>query len=300
MGDQTVPTGKLSDARRNPPEGEWNAEARSTLRGARAHEVISSRFRGYPAAQLLAREVYGFYDNCLSYLESTDLASTVYVIALEHFPVALKNVEIRLQLGTGRVAQALGHELLHLHLPMLGYPLGEFVEIPFQLDPYAQTFLGMCRWVVNIVQHEINFEKFLTLGFQEKHFLAELTRPMNDGEGFNLISQDRFPREVDFSRWCIEYVKYLFTARHGGSKNYLRYAQDVLDQGSQQHRDLRDTARRIDEWLETGAFRDPCQYPQQVNLLLELMKVPGFTSWVVLKPSEHIKPIALRLQTDDS
>ena len=269
-----------------------------SLTGARAYGEISSKLRGYPAAQLLSREIYHFYGDTLSYIEGTDLPSSLYVIELQHHPVALKNVEIRLQLGTGRVAQALTHELLHLHLPMLGFPLGEAIQVPLHLDPYAQTFLGMCRWVVNIVHHEINFQKFLTLGFQKNYFLAELVAPMNGGKQFKANPQDVVAEEVDFPRWCIEHVRYLLTARHGGSEDYLRYAQDALDRGSQLHPDLRGTAKRIDRWLETGAFKDPYQYPRQVNGLLDLMRIPGFTSWAVLRSSEHKKPMALRLDPE--
>jgi hypothetical protein len=281
-------------ARQNPPEDELRAQARLNLTGARAYDAISSRLRGYPSAQLLSREIYHFYGDTLSYIEGTDFPSSLYVIELQHYPIALRNVEIRLQLGTDRVAEALAHELLHLHLPMLGFPLGESVEVPLHLDPYAQTFLGMCRWVVNIVQHEINFQKFLALGFQRRHFLAEFVSPINHEELIKPNPRDVVAPEVDFSLWCIDYLRYLLTARHGGNEDYLRYAQGALDRGSQRHRDLEQTAVRIDRWLETGAFKDP----RQVNGLLDLMRIPGFTSWVVLKFSEHRKPMALRLDTE--
>ena len=331
MRDHMLPSEGLPGIRQNLPGSEANAGMRSSLAGDRAYAVISSRLRGYPKAQLLSREIYHFYGDTLSYIEGADLSSSLYVIELGHHPVALKNVEIWLQLGTGRVAEALTHELLHLHLPMLGFPLGESVEVPLHLDPYAQHYLSMCNWVVNVVHHEIIFQKFLTLGFQERYFLAELTGPLHDGKRFKPIPQNGAAKEVDtfggaepgflnqgekgrsgstlniprasdrgvewvdFSRWCIEYVRYLSTARHGGNKDCLRYAQDALDRGSQVHRDLTQTAAKIDAWFEAGAFKDPHQYPRQVNLLLDLVRIPGFTGWVVLNPSEHMKPMALRL-----
>jgi hypothetical protein len=273
------------------------AGARLSLTGDHAYREICSRLQGFPAAQHLAQEVSDFYGNYLSYIESTDFPSTLYVINFQHDPIALKNVEIRLQLGTDRVAEALVHELLHLHLPMLGFPLGELVEVPLQLNHYAQTFLGMCQWVVNLVQHEINFQKFFTLGFQKKHFLAKPVTPMSYRKRSTSKLQDVYTEEVDFSRWCIDYLRHLFIARHGGSQDHLRYAQDALDWGSQLHPDLKQTAVRIDRWFETGAFKDPHQYPRQVNMLLDLMRIPGFTVWVILEFFEPKKPIAVRLDT---
>ena len=135
-----------------------------SLTGDNAHREISSKLRGYPAAQQLSQEVYDFYGNYLSYIESSDFTSTLYVIHLQHDPIALKSADIQLQLGTGRTVEALTHELLHLHLPMLGFPLGELVKVPLQFDHYAQVFLGMCNWVVNVVQHEINFQRFVSTG----------------------------------------------------------------------------------------------------------------------------------------
>ena len=75
--------------------------------GGNAHREISSRLRGYPAAQRLSQEVYEFYGNSLSYIESVEFASTIYALHLQHDPIALKSAEIQLQLGTDRIAEYL-------------------------------------------------------------------------------------------------------------------------------------------------------------------------------------------------
>jgi hypothetical protein len=294
-----LPTAEgLPNARQSHSNGEVKAGTGLSLTGVNAHRVISSRLRGYPSAQRLSQEVYDFYGNDLSYLESRDFTSSIYTIRLQHDPIALKSAEIQLQLGTGRTAEALAHELLHLRLPMLGFPLGEIVEVPVQLDPYARAFLGMCHWVVNIVQHEINFHRFIALGFEKKHFLEQLVTPIDDRKRLNTKLQNGYTAEVDFPEWCIEYVRHLLTARHGGSKDHLRRAQDALGWGSQLYPELKQTAAEIDRWFESGTFKDPYQYPRQVNLLLELMRIPIFTGWVILEISEPKKPIAVRLDTE--
>ena len=290
-----LPSEGLPNTRLNPPDVEVKAGMRLRLTGDHAHREICSRLQGYPAAQRLSEEVYDFYGNYLSYTESSEFTSTLYTIDLQHDPIALKSADIELQLETGRVAEALTHELLHLHLPMLGFPLGELVWVPLWFDHYAQLFLGMCNWVVNAVHHEINFQRFVALGFDKKHFLAKHVTPVDYRRLFKPDPQNMHTRLDDFSRWCIEYTRHLLNARHGGSKDCLRLAQDALYWGSRLHPGFKQTAAEIDRWFETGDFKNPGQYPQQVNLLLDFMRIPKFTGWVTLKRSEHKNPMAVRL-----
>jgi hypothetical protein len=279
-----------------------NAQSRDSrkkaLMGESAHREISSKLRGCPAARQLSLEVYNFYGNYLSYFESKDFTSTLYVNHLQHEPIALKSVEIQLQTGTDRSTEALAHELLHLRLPMLGFPLGEWVEIPFPLDPYAGEFLGMGQWVLNLIQHEINFQSFSAMGFDKKHFLTPLVEPVDSRKRRKPEPQMGYPGEIDFPRCCIEYLRYVFIARHGGHQDFGRYAQDVLDWGSRLHPELKPTVAEISRWFEEKAFKDPSQYPRQVNGLLELMRVPKFTGWVILELSAPQKPVAVRLTGD--
>ena len=297
MTDQIFPSVALPNARQDPPDGEVRAGVELSLTGDAAHHVIFHRLQDYPAAQLLSREVYDFYGNDLGYIESNDFTSNLYTIQLHHDPAALKSAGIQVQLGTGRTVEALTHELLHLHFPMLGFPLGEVIVVPIHLNDYTMDLIGMLNWIVNTVQHEIIFEAFVALGFDKKRFLAQYETPVDYQELFESRFRNSHPREVDFSRWCIDYIRHLFSARHGGSKDHLRYAQDALRWGSRLHPELKQTAADIDRWVQTGAFKDPGQYPRQVNLLLEFMRIPEFTGWVTLKRSEHRKTIAVRLDT---
>jgi hypothetical protein len=265
------------------------------LIGERAYRKISSKLRGYPAAQQLLQEVHDFYGDYLSYIESRDFTSTIFTIHLQHKPVALKSAEIQLQLGTDLLAEPLAHELLHLRLPMLGFPLVEMVEVPLYLNDYARDFLEMGHWVVNLVQHEINFQSFVALGFDPEHFLAKEEEPVDYRKFFTPKPRNGYPEEVDFPRWCIEYLRHAFTGRHGGRREHLRYAREALDWGSRLYPELKQITEEMNGWFEKGAFQDPRQYPRQVNLLLELIRIPQFTAWVNLKFSQSKKPLAVRL-----
>ena len=170
MTNQIIASEGLLDARQSPPNADARAGAGLSLTGDAAHRVIYSRLQGYPTAQLLSREVYDFYGNDLGYIESTDFTSTLYAIHLHHDPVALESAVIQLQLRTGRTVEALTHELLHLKLPMLGFPLGELTEVPIHLDHYAMDLIGMLNWIVNAVQHEINFRGVRNPGLSQGVF----------------------------------------------------------------------------------------------------------------------------------
>jgi len=265
------------------------------LFGDRAYREIFSKLLGYPVAQRLLQEVYEFYGHSLSYTESRSFTSTIFAIYLQHAPVALKSAEIQLQLGTDLLVEPLAHELLHLRLPTLGFPLVEMVEVPLYLNDYARHFLEMSNWVVNLVQHEINFGSFVALGFDPARFLAKSEEPIDYRKFLNPKFPNLSPEEVDFPRWCIEYLRHAFTASHGGSSEHLRYARDALDWGSRLYPELKPVTDEINGWFKKGAFKDPGQYPREVNFLLGLMRIPQFTSWVILKFSESKKPMAVRL-----
>jgi hypothetical protein len=200
--------------------------------GNEAYQKVTSILHGYPLAQRLAGEVYGFYGDYLHYRENRNFTSTIFTIRLQHQPIALQSAEIQLQLETGRLGEALCHELLHLHLFRLGFPLGEFVEIPFPFVYYARDLLGMCHWLLNVVQHELNYQSFIALGFDKDHFLFRSDEIIDYRQRFNSELQNGYPPEVDFPRWCIEHLRHFFAARHGGGGNSLDQAQDALAWGS--------------------------------------------------------------------
>ena len=269
-----------------------------TFLGAEAQHEISQRLSGFPLAQQLSREVYDFYGNHLLFTESRNFTSTIFTLRLGHDPIALKSAEIQLQLGTERGAEALAHELLHLRLFILGFPLGEFVQVPFQFVHYARDFIGMCHWVLNVVQHEMNCQSFIALGFDQRHFLVKSAEIIDYRKQLRPEFQNGFPAQVDFPRWCIEYLRHFFAARHGGDGDSLDQAQDALTWGSRLYPQLQHVTAEIRKRFELGAFKEPSQYPSQVNSVLELMGIPKFTGWALLEPSAPRMPVAVRLDVE--
>jgi len=267
-----------------------------TFHGAEAQQEISKRLSGFPHAQQLSREIYDFYGDYLYFAESRNFTSNIFSILLDHQAIALKSVEIQLQSGTDRAAEALAHELLHLHLFILGFPLGEMIQIPFPSIHYAQEFIGMCHWVLNLVQHEMNYQNFIALGFDKNHFLVRSQEVINYRERFSPELHNRVPTQVEFPRWCIEYLRHFLAARHGGDGDSLDQAQDALFWGSRLYPRLRMVTAEIREWFEVGLFKEPAKYPSQVNFLLELMGIPKFTGWARIELSLKKKPMAVRLE----
>ena len=267
-----------------------------TFLGAEAQQEISRRLFGFPLAQQLSREVYDFFGDHLAFTESKDFSSTIFALRLQHQPILLKSAEIQLQSGTDRMAEAIAHELLHLRLFTLGFPLGEFIQIPFAFDPYAGEFIGMCHWVLNLVQHEMNYRNFIALGFDKNHFLVRSNEVINYRERFCPELHNSVPAQVGFPRWCIEYLRHFSTARHGGGGESLDQAQDALLWGSRLYPRLRVVTAEIRKWFEVGLFKEPAKYPSQVNFLLELMGIPRFTGWARIELSHQKKPMAVRLE----
>jgi hypothetical protein len=270
--------------------------AEHTFLGAEAQHEIFKRLSGFPLAQQLSREIFDFYGDYLSFIESRKFTSTIFTIRLQHQPIALKSAEIQLQSGTDRGAEALAHELLHLRLFMLGFPLGEIVHIPFPFVPYARDLIGMCHWVLNLVQHEMNHPAFLSLGFDKNHFLERSDEVIDYRTQLRPEFQNQVPAQLDFPRWCIEYLRHFSTARHGGGEKYLDQAQDALAWGSRLYPRLRVVTAEIKKWFEMGFFNDPAKYPSQVNFLLELMGIPKFTGWARIGLSHQKKPMAVRME----
>jgi len=266
-----------------------------TFLGAEAQHEIFRRLSGFPLAQQLSREIYDFYGDHLIFAESKNFSSTIFTLRLQHQPIALKSAEIQLQLDMGRVAEALAHELLHLRLFILGFPLGEIVYIPFPFVHYARYFIGMCHWVLNLVHHEMNYEAFVALGFHKSHFLSRSNEVIDYQGKLSLEFPKEFPVHVDFPRWCIEYLRHFLAARHGGDGDSLDQAKDALNWGSRVYPNLRQVAAEMRKWFEVGAFKDPPQFSRQVNFLLGLMGIPNFTGWAGLALSDSKKPIAVRL-----
>jgi len=123
----------------------------------------------------------------------------------------------------------------------------------------------VCYWVLNLVQHEINYHSFIALGFDQNHFLARPAEIIDYRRIFEGKSQNEGAAELSFPWWCIEYLRHFFNALHGRDNKSLAHAQEGLDWGSRLHPELRQNRSEIIKRFEFGAFKDPRQYAGQVN-----------------------------------
>jgi hypothetical protein len=142
----------------------------------------------------------------------------------------------------------------------------------------------------------MNYQNFIALGFDKNHFLVRSNEVINYRERFSPELHNRVPAQVEFPRWCIEYLRHFSTARHGGGEGSLDQAQEAFFWGSRLYPRLRMVTAEIREWFEVGLFKEPGKYPSQVNFLLELMGIPKFTGWARIELSHQKKPMAVRLE----
>ncbi|MGD0486387.1 MAG: hypothetical protein ABSB94_04280 [Syntrophorhabdales bacterium] len=273
-----------SGSREWPILGWWECRY---YRGDAASEPIMGRLSGRPKAQALAAEVVAFYDDCLLYRESPTLPSSLYEIGLHHDPIDLKHARIELRLGTNRTAEALSHELLHLRLGMLGYPMGEEVWIPVELVPHADDLIDMHRIVGNLLQHDLIFDTFLDLGFEKSRFLA----PSAPGPDYGAIALDcsRSPdyrEELGFPWWCLEYFRHWLSARHGAGQQSQECADSALHRGSRIHPQMMEATVDMRRIVESGALKDAAGYSHWTNRILGLMRLPQYTRWVDIRPGD--------------
>lgn len=270
---------------------------RLTYRGKTAKDAILRRLTGQLKAQALAAEVCDFYGDYLQYDEDAGLDSSYYHIDLDHDPVSLRSARIELQLGTPRTAEALCHELLHLNTRIQGYPMGEKVWIPYELDRYARTICGIYPKIGNLLEHELIHKAFSDLGLDTRKFLASLSPPPDYRKAVStaLVSMS-YRREVGFSWWCLEYFRHWISTRHWPGDEPAIYADWALYWGSKIHPEIKTTARKIRELIESGVLSNIRKHPYYVNMLLGLMKIPIFTHWALIRIQKDGKPLATPYQ----
>ena len=220
------------------------------------------------------------------------MASSQYEIRLLHQPIALEYARVELQLGTDRTAEALSHELLHLSIKMGGYPMGEIVPLPAELNRYAPHILGIHSIVCNLVEHELIREAFLALGFDRANFLMPpVPAPDYRDLASRAFASRGYAEGVGFSWWCLEYLRNWISARHWLGIEALNHTEMALRWGSQVHSDMPRATREIRKLIESGRLLEKNKHPRYLNRLLEVMKLPPFTRWVTVQSGRGGMPV---------
>ncbi|HBP89778.1 MAG TPA: hypothetical protein PKK23_17620 [Nitrospirales bacterium] len=262
----------------------------TSITGEKAYKAILSRVRENHLAQKLAKEIFEFYGEFLTYSESTETLTSEFCFDIQHEPfILLEGARIVLKIDGGREAEALAHELLHLQLPIRGFPLIEGAEIPDGMtEEAAEVFMDRYIKLQNLIHHELNIANFKELGYLKRHFLCGFSPPQVDYKALVNAPQE-------FSWWCLEFFRHWITLRHGQSLNVGMHANDALQWGSEQHPILKQAAEGMMEWVKFGEFKNSGHYVKQVNNLLEIMKIPKVTQWAFLECPNLQRPIAKRM-----
>ncbi len=267
------------------------------LRGKAARDAIINRLVAWPEAKKIAEDVTSFYGDYICYYENINFPSSHYEIELSHEPLFFKKASIQLQLCSHRIAEALCHELLHLHLRMRGYPIGERISIPDELDQYAKRIIKSYSKINNLIEHEINIDMFLELGFNKSDFLGyHSSAPNYQNLALKALPTEGYISEIGFSWWCLEFFRHWISSRHGVGEEASRDAQNALYWGSRVHPELTQATSKIRNLIESGKIKRKGEYSEHVNTLLELMRIPKYTGWAVLVNQGKGKPVAIRLQ----
>jgi len=270
------------------------------FRGCDAEKEMLKILKGNEAAQNLAREVASFYGNYLEFYEDMSYISGHYEIECGHEPVMLRSVSAYLHPKTPRTAEALSHELLHLRLPIQGFPLCERVNVPDELDEHAQGFIEAIQKIGNLIGHELIFNQFVGIGFDGSNFLREPSPvPNYEGLARKAVPSQGYITAVGFPWWCLEYYRHWISTRHGLPPDTMRYADSAAHWGSKVHSDLVDALSAMRDWIAGGEFKNPVKYPIEINKLLSIMKLPHVTGWAALRGKEPGKPVAVNLEIND-
>jgi hypothetical protein len=273
-----------------------NREAHITYHGYAAKVPIMKILADYPKTHELVNNVVDFYGDYLQYEERIDTGSSRFEIILEHKPISLKYASISLNVSTDRVPEALCHELLHLQIPIRGYPQGEEGVMPGHLKPYADIVIDIIKKIKNLVDHEINIELFQDLDFNIEKFLGP-PFPFPDYQQIALkeSSSENEIEEISFSWWCFEYFRHWVCTRHGYGKEVDQIADSALFWGLKVHPELNKTIEELRTLIESEKIKEKKEYPEQFNALLGLMRLPTFLGWAILQCPDPGKPIAIRL-----
>lgn len=273
-------------------------ENKEIINGEHAYKQILSKLYGNPLAQGLVKKVYKFYGNFLNYSESQDALTSKYSFDFQHEPsIFFESAHILLKLNTGREPEALTHELLHLDIPIRGYPLIEGTNSDEISDEILNKYSDFYPKVENLIHHELNIESFKEIGYARKHFLGSLSSPNRDYKSMalNPLPEKLYDYEFGFSWWCLEYFRHWISIRHGNSLEVKKYAEDALHWGCQIHPKLGHAVEDMMNWVKIGEYKNPDRYPYQINTLMEIMKVPKITFFACLEKAEPQKPFSKRL-----
>jgi hypothetical protein len=200
----------------------------------------------------------------------------------------LGEARVTVQVRSPRPAAALTHELLHLKLYSVGYPLSlgwepdptwtARVFEQRQVDPHS-----MVMSLFNVLHHEIFLAEFLSLGLPLSEFVGE--RKTDDiGESAkgarSMLRDGRAPFVRGF--WNLYYLTE-FISDHLESSNVR--AQMVMEHGRGFLPTIDTDASSMRDWFHAGRFKAWQHYASEVNALFAQIGAPRVAFGVIRRES---------------
>jgi hypothetical protein len=259
-------------------------------------DYIDQLFRDFsPGLALLAR-VRAFYGASFR-INLHNEPDGVSHFAIETGGPSLKfeGAIIDLNTTTDRVKAAAMHELLHLSLPIRGFPAVNAMTVTPSAtqtvyDDDIRQLDEVLRKTVNIVQHDIFVEEFVASGLPLQQFLAprsiqpKYASHVRENRGKELIPNRAW---LAYSWWLYEYLNNYISIRHG-DKRAGRYAGRTIKFGSQLLPDFGQKAAQIRAWVARGKHLSAETYPEAMREIFLLMDYPLIPIFCTLTPVDGL------------
>lgn len=197
-----------------------------------------------------------------------------------HISAKPPGAEIRVPLGSPRVAASLTHEMLHVALPAKGYCIVEAVFTG------SQEAVDSNRWLVkmlNVVEHSMILGDFTSAGFTKDQFLGEVRKVTDISKAIRLTADELSAgRSADAlaSIWKAEYLK----STIGAGQRFVAVDEPVAfrEHGKLLFPSLGfdESCAQIAEWCRTAKTDNPAAFADSIS---RLMRIVGWTQFRLVR-----------------
>jgi hypothetical protein len=183
--------------------------------------------------------------------------------------------ELRLHDPSERQIEAAVHELLHLEIPIHGFPV--FQALKADSQEAADLTKRTIDAVANCAQHILFFGRFQEMGFSPARFLANYLPIPTFASGV----RGRLGKTVDIRTehaerawWALEYLRGIMAVPIGdaGAKRFANAAEKWGDRTMPGFSAL---ASKLRAWLKAGSFLSPEHYAAGMQELSDLIGLPA-------------------------
>ncbi len=266
--------------------------------------ILSSRyierlFARSPGCTDLLNDMRAFYGPRLVFRYNRRISgrSSFYIDA-DMRKLVFNSAIISLNITSNRVLPAAAHELLHLQLRRLTFPLIRSVDLDDIHMRVSGDVVDKINKTTNVIEHQIFVNDFTVMGFALSEFLAA----ENDSDNYEEHSKegdfkslnDRF-KWIVWSWWALEFLRHYISMSHGRTAAKT-LAQSAAHWGTKAcGPEFGVCVEQIRQWIMVERYRSPEGYAPALSSLFALMQLPPITSFCVLEPSADLDGPRMRL-----